>query len=65
LELYLLLSMVISVIAIYIINFLGQGEGPTIITGLVIGIIVRILFVLNNINKNLKNLTPPPKKGND
>lgn len=55
---YLLLSIVISTISLYIIYFLGQGEGPTIITGIVIGIIIRILFVLNSINKKLKNSIP-------
>lgn len=57
-ELYLLLSIVLSTISLYIIYFLGQGEGPIIITGIVIGIIIRILFVLNSINKKLKNSIP-------
>jgi len=56
--LYLLLSIVLSTISLYIIYFLGQGEGPIIITGIVIGIIIRILFVLNSINKKLKNSIP-------
>lgn len=51
---FLLLSILLSIISLYIITFLGQGEGPTIITGIVIGIIIRILFVLNSINKTLK-----------
>lgn len=55
---YLLLSIVLSTISLYIIYFLGQGEGPIIITGIVIGIIIRILFVLNSINKKLKNSIP-------
>lgn len=55
---YLLLSIVLSTIGLYIIYFLGQGEGPTIITGIVVGIIIRILFVLNSINKKLNNSIP-------
>lgn len=62
---YLLLSIVISTISLYIINFLGQGEGPTIIIGILIGIFIRILFVLNSINKKLKNSIPTVMDGKE
>ncbi|TRZ39637.1 hypothetical protein CEQ21_01320 [Niallia circulans] len=57
---YLLLSIVISTISLYIINFLGQGEGPTIII-----VFIRILFVLNSINKKLKNSIPTVMDGKE